>query len=132
VTITVTCYSWAPSDGDHLFTCGAIYRPPYKPPLHDRKGPPHKRKAPLLTTFWRRFWLTLHNSQVHCSGVMQWWACGSLVFTPLRGQTWERIFFWCCCLLRNNITAANLQLFASSYDRRRFTAYCFWTLVPRI
>jgi len=28
VTITVTCYSWASSSGDHLFTCGAIYRPP--------------------------------------------------------------------------------------------------------
>jgi len=28
VTVTVTCYSWAPSRGDHLFTCGAIYRPP--------------------------------------------------------------------------------------------------------
>jgi len=28
VTITVTCYSWAPSSGDHLFTCGVIYRPP--------------------------------------------------------------------------------------------------------
>jgi len=28
VTITVTCYSWATSSGDHLFTCGAIYRPP--------------------------------------------------------------------------------------------------------
>jgi len=27
VTITVTCYSRAPSNGDHLFTCGAIYRP---------------------------------------------------------------------------------------------------------
>jgi len=29
VTITVTCYSWAPSSGDHFFTCGAIYRPPH-------------------------------------------------------------------------------------------------------
>jgi len=29
VTITVTCYAWAPSSGDHLFTCGAIYRPPH-------------------------------------------------------------------------------------------------------
>jgi len=29
VTITVTCYSWAPSRGDHLFSCGAIYRPPH-------------------------------------------------------------------------------------------------------
>jgi len=27
----VTCYSWAPSSGDHLFTCGAIYRPPQYP-----------------------------------------------------------------------------------------------------
>jgi len=36
--------------------------------------------------------LTLHNSQVHCCGVMQWLACNSLVFTPLRGQTCERIF----------------------------------------
>jgi len=29
VAITVTCYSWAPSSSDHLFTCGAIYRPPH-------------------------------------------------------------------------------------------------------
>jgi len=28
VTITVTCNLWAPSSGDHLFTCGAIYLPP--------------------------------------------------------------------------------------------------------
>jgi len=28
VTITVTYYSWAPSSGDHFFTCGAIYLPP--------------------------------------------------------------------------------------------------------
>ena len=26
-----------------------------KPPLHERKALPHKRNAPLLTTFWRRF-----------------------------------------------------------------------------
>jgi len=25
-----------------------------KPPLNERKAPPHKRKAPLLTTVWRR------------------------------------------------------------------------------
>jgi len=29
VTITVTCYSWAPSSCDHLFTCGAIFWPPH-------------------------------------------------------------------------------------------------------
>jgi len=28
VIITVTCYSWAPPNGDHLFTCGAMYLPP--------------------------------------------------------------------------------------------------------
>jgi len=27
VTITVTCYSWAPSSGDHLVTCGAFWLP---------------------------------------------------------------------------------------------------------
>jgi len=27
VTITVTFYSWTPSSGDHLFTCGAIFWP---------------------------------------------------------------------------------------------------------
>jgi len=26
-------------------------------PLHERKAHPHKRKSPLLTTFWRRFCL---------------------------------------------------------------------------
>jgi len=26
-------------------------------PLHERKAPPHKLKAPLLTIFWRRFWI---------------------------------------------------------------------------
>jgi len=28
VSITVTCSLWAPSSGDYLFTCGAIYLPP--------------------------------------------------------------------------------------------------------
>jgi len=27
VTVTVMCYSWAPSSGDHLFTCDAIFWP---------------------------------------------------------------------------------------------------------
>jgi len=34
VTITVTCYSWAPSSGDHLFTCGAIFWSPQMYPSH--------------------------------------------------------------------------------------------------
>jgi len=31
VTVTVTRYLWAPSSGDHLYTCGAIFRPPHDP-----------------------------------------------------------------------------------------------------
>jgi len=27
VTITETCYSWAPSSHDHLFTRSAVFRP---------------------------------------------------------------------------------------------------------
>jgi len=27
MTITVTCYSWAPSSADHLFTCCTIFWP---------------------------------------------------------------------------------------------------------
>jgi len=36
VTITVTCYSWAPFSGDRLclFTCGAIFWPQHHFPLH--------------------------------------------------------------------------------------------------
>jgi len=34
VTITETCYSWAPSSDYHLFTCGVISRPPHHFPLH--------------------------------------------------------------------------------------------------
>jgi len=26
----VTCDLWAPPNGDHLFTCGAIFRPPHR------------------------------------------------------------------------------------------------------
>ena len=29
VTIMVTCYIRSPSNGDHLFTCGAIFRSPH-------------------------------------------------------------------------------------------------------
>jgi len=45
-----------------------------------QRCPPHKRKAHLFTTFWRRF---------------QWWACSSLMSTPLPAEacceTCERI-----------------------------------------
>jgi len=35
VTITVTRCLWAPSSGDHLFTCGAISRAPHAAVLVD-------------------------------------------------------------------------------------------------
>ena len=38
VTVTVTCYSWAPSSGDHFFTCGTISRPPHKIVQREESG----------------------------------------------------------------------------------------------
>jgi len=54
--------------------------------------------VPVLT-------LTLNKSQLHCSGVMQWWARSSLMSAPLPAEagceTCERMFYrW--FLLRNN------------------------------
>ena len=52
----------------------------------------------------------------------------SLQFTRVHSFAWPDFganFSWCWCLQHNIITAANLQRFASSYDRRRFTACCF-------
>jgi len=41
--------------------------------------------------------LTLHKSQVHCTGVTQWWACSSLVpalFSAEAGcETGKRVVF---------------------------------------
>jgi len=75
--------------------------------------------------------LTPRNSQVHCSGVTEWWACSSLLFHSFAWTNLGAEFIWCWCLLCNSITAAYFQRFASSYDRRRFTSCCVWTLVPR-
>jgi len=47
MTITVTCYSWAPSSGDHLFACGAISKPPQEAP---EKEAPEARASLLLNT----------------------------------------------------------------------------------
>ena len=38
----------------------------------------------ILVTFMA---LTLHKSQLHCSGVMQWWACSPLMSTPSSGDS---------------------------------------------
>jgi len=46
VTITVTCNLWAPSSGDHLFTCGAIYLPP-----HDLVGQKASWSKPGVKSF---------------------------------------------------------------------------------
>ena len=41
-----------------------------KPPLYERKASPHKGKAPLLTTFWRRFCFCL--LALHLSNILYW------------------------------------------------------------
>jgi len=35
------------------------------PHLYQRKSPPHKCKAPLLTTFWRRSNYKQHGAHLH-------------------------------------------------------------------
>jgi len=65
--------------------------------------------------------LTLHKSQLHCSGMMQWWACCSFMSTPspadLRCETCDvSALFYCFSKLRNNNMATNLQNLISSYD----------------
>ena len=65
--------------------------------------------------------LTLHKSQVHCSGVTQHnsevavHSCPLLCVAKLGSG-----FLFCWSLLRNNNMAANLQRFTSSYDSRCF------------
>jgi len=49
VTITVTCNLWAPSSGDHLFPCGAIYLPPHQPQhLQNKKAFQNHAQAALV------------------------------------------------------------------------------------
>jgi len=68
--------------------------------------------------------LTPQKRQVHCYGVMLWWACNSFMSPPLPAEAdCERIFYY-WCLLHNNIMATNLQRFASWYGSRRFA--CMW------
>ena len=73
--------------------------------------------------------LTLHKRQVHCSGVMQWWVCSSLMrpLLPAKaGMKVENGLFYCWCLLRNNNMATNLQRLTSCYGSRSFD--CMWLL----
>jgi len=55
VTIAVSCYSWAPSSSDHLFTCGAIYLPPHIPVTSHElyKRPCIHAPASVLTGLFR-------------------------------------------------------------------------------
>ena len=83
---------------------------------------------PLYFSVWHSLCTTAKFTVlVSCSGELAVHSCSLLCMANLGAD-----FFWCWCLLRNNVTAVNLQRFASSYDRRRFTACCFSTLVPRI
>jgi len=55
VNITVTCYSWAPSSGDHLFACGAIYRPPQFPTEKRTDNSIHVNFVNLLRMIKKQF-----------------------------------------------------------------------------
>jgi len=59
VTITVTCYPWAPSSGDDLFTCGAIFWPPHN--LRIFFDLPTARLGMLSSVYkWRLFFIASH------------------------------------------------------------------------
>jgi len=92
VTLTVTCYAWATSSGDHLFTCGAISRPSHHFPLHYLKG------------------LSLYHS--HFNFIIFTGSTLTLCFKTIfnRGCYWEGLmaFFWgpslgaiCCRYLQH-------------------------------
>jgi len=65
--------------------------------------------------------LTLHASQVHCFGVMHWWACRSLLSAHMQRQVVKLSsgLFYCRSLLRNNNMATSLQRFTSSSGVQR-------------
>jgi len=75
--------------------------------------------------------LTLHKSQVHSYGVMQWWACSSLMSPPLPAEAGcesrERIvvlFFLYCVTIPGQQTC---KRFTFCYGSRRFVAWDCWT-----
>jgi len=54
--------------------------------------------------------LTLHKRQIHCSGVIQWWACSSLMSPLLSAKAGAKVangLFYCWSLLRNKYMATN-------------------------
>ena len=72
---------------------------------------------------------TLHKSQVHCTGVMQWWACSSLMYAHFPAEAVAKLaneLFYCWPLLRNNCMAWNDHRFALSCGSRCFAACVDW------
>jgi len=54
-------------------------------PPHKRKTTPQKRKAPLLKTFWRRFWMRVNQTSVSLFSVTSFLSfCEQLVTTIIR------------------------------------------------
>jgi len=79
--------------------------------------------------------LTLHKSQVHCSGNMRWWACSSLdqLFCLQRqaAKLGSELFcYW--PLLRNNNMATNFRRCTWNYGGRhvRPQGRAKWAFVP--
>jgi len=87
---------------------------------------------------------TLHKSQLHCSGVMQWWACSSLMPTLASADSnvtkRASALFCYCSLLRNHnmatIFSKKLSFFCwrTEFDRLGIFRYLYryWSLSANI
>ena len=83
-----------------------------------------------MTVFFASMKLTLLKSQVHSYGVVQWWACSSLMSPPLPVEAGTKVasgLFYCWSLLRDNNMATILQRLTLYYGGRRFVAWNCWT-----
>jgi len=109
VTITVTCYSWAPSCGDHLFSCDAISRPPLAFDIAGQLLFPKSRRHGF------------HHMPKHSNGTsdkITWWV-------DLRFALYHRIE-----MLNNTL----MLIFVSKWfwsDQSRRHVGAFWELSPQ-
>jgi len=104
-----------------------------KPTLPERKPPPHKRKASLLTTFWRRFCLRWHEfsscTSTNKRAQILSWSCQ---------KAYGSSFIRSCCIPADNLNRCRLVNFFEKYVRRTpltrnsnqtfygFVATCNW------
>jgi len=73
-------------------------------PPHKRKVPPQNYKAPLLKTFWRRFWLQkIFSLAAKVWGIcllsvfilLRWWKLASVsIFCSYKPERWREVNQW--------------------------------------